>query len=134
VAVESARFKRGAEVLKEIGQGTGRPMDPRERFPHLPGELADDVGTKLTEFCFGDTWGRQGSHIDMKTRRFLTIGRTRRDGQGAPAARPFQGALNQGISKEEITEALVHLIAYIGFPGGLTALQIADEVFGKQKA
>lgn len=44
------------------------------------------------------------------------------------------GALNQGITREEITEALVHLIAYCGFPAGLTALEIANGVFGAQKS
>jgi 4-carboxymuconolactone decarboxylase len=38
------------------------------------------------------------------------------------------GALNQGITPGELTEAIVHLIAYVGFPSGLTALEIANEV------
>ena len=43
------------------------------------------------------------------------------------------GALNQGITPEEVVEALVHLIAYVGFPSGLTALEIANEVIGARK-
>ena len=43
------------------------------------------------------------------------------------------GALNQGFTPEELTEAIVHLIAYVGFPGGLTALEILNEVIGSRK-
>ena len=45
----------------------------------------------------------------------------------------FAGALNQGITPEELTEAVVHLIAYVGFPSGLTALEIASEVIAARK-
>ena len=45
----------------------------------------------------------------------------------------FGGALNQGITPEELTEAVVHLIAYVGFPSGLTALEILSEVIGSRK-
>jgi alkylhydroperoxidase/carboxymuconolactone decarboxylase family protein YurZ len=64
-------YDRGAATLKAIGNPAPEPG--RNRFPNLPPEQADDVQRKLTEFCFGDTWGREGSHIDLKTRRLLTI-------------------------------------------------------------
>jgi alkylhydroperoxidase/carboxymuconolactone decarboxylase family protein YurZ len=68
---KSPMYERGAAVLKAIGNPA--PGPGRNRFPNLPPEQADDVQRKLTEFCFGDTWGREGSHIDLKTRRLLTI-------------------------------------------------------------
>lgn len=64
---ESALHKRGAEILAAIGNAAPRPG--RERYPNLPPEQADDVGRKLTEYCFGDTWGRPNSQLDLKTRR-----------------------------------------------------------------
>ena len=45
MVVESARFKRGAEVLKEIGQGTGRPMDPRDEV------IVHDFNLVLVSAC-----------------------------------------------------------------------------------
>jgi 4-carboxymuconolactone decarboxylase len=132
VPEESALYQRGAEILEAIGNGKVRPG--HERYPNLPTEQADDVGRKLTEYCFGDTWGRPGSHIDLKTRRLLTIAALTALGRERQLRGHIGGALNQGISKEEITEVLVHLIAYCGFPAGLTALEIANEVFGAQKS
>jgi alkylhydroperoxidase/carboxymuconolactone decarboxylase family protein YurZ len=42
-------------------------------------------------------------------------------------------ALSQGIAPEEIAESIVHLIAYRGFPAGLTALEIANDLIGSVK-
>ena len=133
MAEESAFYKRGVEVLKEIGNATSAPPPGRQRFPNLPPEQADDVSRKLTEFCFGDTWGRPGSHLDMRTRRLLTIAALVAMGRERQLRGHIGGALSQGFTPEEITEALVHLIAYCGFPAGLTALEIAGEVFKERK-
>ena len=118
--------ERGLEVLKAIGN---QPFDARARYPNLPAEQAEDVGRKLIEYCFGDTWGRPDSAIDLKTRRLITIAALTAMGRERQLRGHIGGALNQGISKEEITDVLVHLIAYCGFPAGLTALEIANEVF-----
>jgi 4-carboxymuconolactone decarboxylase len=128
---QSAMYKRGAEILKAIGNAA--PGPGRNRFPGLPPEQAADVQRKLTEFCFGDTWGREGSHIDLKTRRLLTIAALVAQGKERQLRGHFGGALNQGISPEELTEAVVHLIAYVGFPSGLTALEILSDVIASRK-
>jgi len=128
---QGARYERGAATMKAIGNPA--PGPGRERFPGLPPELADDVQQKLVEFCFGDTWGREGSHIDLKTRRLLTIAALVSQGKERQLRGHLGGALNQGITPEELTEAIIHLIAYVGFPSGLTALEIASEVIGSRK-
>jgi len=124
-------YQRGAEVLRSIG---GQPMDGPKRWPALPPDQAEDIARKLTEFCFGDTWGRPGSHLDLKTRRLITIAATAAMGRERQLRGHVAGALGQGISEGEIVETLVHLIAYCGFPAGLTAIDIANEVFAERKA
>jgi 4-carboxymuconolactone decarboxylase len=128
---KSAMYERGADTMRAIGGGS--PGPGRDRFPNLPPEQADDVQRKLVEFCFGDTWGREGSHIDLKTRRLLTIAALVAMGKERQLRGHIGGALAQGITPEEITESLVHLIAYCGFPSGLTALDIANEVIASRK-
>ena len=128
---KSAMYERGAETMVAIGNAA--PGPGTARYPNLPAEQADDVQRKLVEFCFGDTWGREGSHIDLKTRRLLTIAALVSQGKERQLRGHLGGALNQGITAEELTEAVVHLIAYVGFPSGLTALEILNEVVGAQK-
>ena len=123
---QSAMYERGAATMRAIGSAS--PGPGRDRFPNLPPEQADDVQRKLVEFCFGDTWGREGSHLDLKTRRLLTIAALVAQGKERQLRGHLGGALKQGITPEELTEAIVHLIAYTGFPSGLTALDILNEV------
>ena len=128
---QSAMYQRGAETMRAIGNAS--PGPGRDRFPNLPPEQADDVQRKLVEFCFGDTWGREGSHVDLKTRRLLTIAALVAMGRERQLRGHISGALAQGITPEEVVESIVHLIAYCGFPAGLTALEIANEVIGSKK-
>src|SRR5438552_3129008 len=121
----SSRYERGVEVLMAIGNATAAPPPGHERWPALPADQADDLGRKLVEFCFGDTWGREGSHLDLKTRRLLTIAALVAMGRERQLRGHIGGALSQGITPEEITEAIVQLVAYCGFPAGLTAIEIA---------
>jgi alkylhydroperoxidase/carboxymuconolactone decarboxylase family protein YurZ len=37
------------------------------------------------------------------------------------------------MRQHSLIDANSHLIAYVGFPGGLTALEIANEVIGSRK-
>jgi alkylhydroperoxidase/carboxymuconolactone decarboxylase family protein YurZ len=108
---QGARWEKGAATMKAIGNPA--PGPGRDRFPGLPPELADDVQTKLVEFCFGDTWGREGSHIDLKTRRLLTIAALVSQGKERQLRGHIGGALNQGITPEEITEAIIQAYASI---------------------
>lgn len=128
---KSAMYERGAATMRAIGNASPGPGSAR--YPNLPPEQADDVQRKLVEFCFGDTWGRENSHIDLKTRRLLTLAALISQGKERQMRGHFGGALNQGITPEELTEAVVHLIAYVGFPSGLTALEILNEVVAAQK-
>jgi 4-carboxymuconolactone decarboxylase len=127
----STMYQHGAEIMRAIGNAS--PGPGTARYPNLPPEQAEDVQRKLVEFCFGDTWGREGSHIDLKTRRLLTIAALVSQGKERQLRGHIGGALNQGITPEEVVEAIVHLIAYVGFPSGLTALEIANEVIGASK-
>ncbi len=41
----------------------------------------------------------------------------------------MKGALNVGISREEILEMMVHLAHYAGWPVAVTGTRVAEEVF-----
>ncbi|WP_426767210.1 carboxymuconolactone decarboxylase family protein [Pseudarthrobacter sp. 1G09] len=41
----------------------------------------------------------------------------------------IRGALNNGLSKEEIVEAIIHTVGYCGAPAALSAMRVARQVF-----
>jgi Carboxymuconolactone decarboxylase family len=44
------------------------------------------------------------------------------------------GALNVGCTREEITEVIMQIAVYAGFPAALNGLAVAREVFGVTKS
>ncbi len=42
----------------------------------------------------------------------------------------FEAGLNMGLTQEEITEVLMQMAVYAGFPAALNAISVAKEAFG----
>ncbi len=64
------------------------------------------------------------------TRQLVTLGvLTALGGCEAQLKVHVNAALNVGLTREEITEALVHAAVYCGFPRALNATFVAREVF-----
>ena len=70
----------------------------------------------LTEFAWGKVWARKG--IDRRTRSFMNIGILMALNRPHELALNLRMALNNGLSREEIGEALLHATAYCGAPAG----------------
>lgn len=65
--------------------------------------------------------------LDMKQREMITI--TSGD-TSSQLKIHIQGALNVGMSHEEIVETFIHCLPYVGFPRVLNAISVAKAVFG----
>ncbi|AHI21447.1 carboxymuconolactone decarboxylase family protein [Corynebacterium vitaeruminis] len=86
------------------------------------------MGHHIAAFAFGDIYDRPG--LDPRSRQLVTLGAlTALGGCEAQLKVHIGAALNVGITKEEITEALLHAAVYCGFPRALNATFVAREVF-----
>ena len=45
----------------------------------------------------------------------------------------FRGALNNGVSVEELKDVLLQITGYCGFPAGVESFRLAKEVLNEQK-
>jgi 4-carboxymuconolactone decarboxylase len=79
-----------------------------------------------TEWCWGYTWGRPG--LDKKTRSMLNLAMLTALGKSAEIKLHVRGAINNGLSVDDIKEVLLHATAYCGIPAGLDAFKAANEV------
>ena len=81
----------------------------------------------VTEYCWDEIWNRPG--LDRKMRSLLNLGMI------AALNRPHEfrihvgGALNNGLTKEEIREAILQIAVYCGMPAALDSFRVANEVF-----
>ena len=79
-----------------------------------------------TEWCWGYAWGRDT--LDMKTRSMLNLAMLTALNRAAEIKLHVRGAINNGVSVEEIRETLLHATVYCGIPAGLDAFKAANEV------
>jgi len=85
-----------------------------------------------TEWCWGYAWNRPG--LDRKTRSLLNLAMLTALNRSAEVRLHVRGALNNGVTVDEIKETLLHATVYCGIPAGLDAFKAANEVLVEQGA
>lgn len=116
------RYERGLAKLREIDGEAG------ERVLDSLSDIAPDFARYLIEFPFGDIYCRPG--LDLKSREIAVVAALTATGNAAPQLKVhIQGALNVGVSREEIVETIMQMAVYAGFPAALNGLAAAKEVF-----
>ena len=116
------RYQRGLALLDRLDRGQGA------RILAALEDVAPDFARLLVEFAFGDICARPG--LDLKTREIATVAALTALGTAPAQLRVhIQAALNLGCSRTELTEAIMQMAVYAGFPAALNGLAAAKEVF-----
>lgn len=117
-----SRLARGKRALAEIDGEAG------EKVINALADIAPDFATYLFEFPFGDIYSRPG--LDLRAREIATIAALAAMGNAAPQLKVhIEAGLNVGLTRDEITEILMQMAVYAGFPAALNGLFAAKEVF-----
>ena len=95
----------------------------RERF----GGISQDAVDFLMKYCFGAYYTRPG--LDLKTRELCTVTALAVLARWPQLKSHIGGALRVGATKEEITEVLLQMENYAGWPITLVGLETASEAF-----
>ncbi|NYT22173.1 carboxymuconolactone decarboxylase family protein [Alcaligenaceae bacterium] len=85
-----------------------------------------------TEWCWGYAWNRPG--LERKTRSMLNLAMLTALNRPAEIRLHVKGALNNGVTAEEIKEVLLHATVYCGIPAGLDAFKVANQVLEEEGA
>jgi 4-carboxymuconolactone decarboxylase len=81
----------------------------------------------VTEFCWGEVWSRPG--LDRRSRSILNLGMIAALNRPEELAAHVRGALNNGVTKDEIGECFLQVAVYVGMPAGLGCFKVARQVF-----
>ncbi|MOA18316.1 Carboxymuconolactone decarboxylase family protein [compost metagenome] len=81
----------------------------------------------VTEYCWDAIWNRPG--LDRRTRSFLNLGMISALNRPHELKLHVRGAINNGLSKEEIREVLLQVAIYCGVPASIDGFRLAQEVF-----
>jgi 4-carboxymuconolactone decarboxylase len=80
----------------------------------------------VTRHAWGNTWQRPG--LDLRTRSIATVSMLVALGKVHELKVHVRGALNNGVTQEELQEIFLHASVYCGFPAALDAFRTAAEV------
>jgi 4-carboxymuconolactone decarboxylase len=113
--------RRGMEVRRAV-LGDGHV----DRAEEAMTELNRDFQDLLTRYAWGEIWTRPG--LDRRTRSCITIAMLVALGRDEELAIHLRGALNNGVTREEIKEVLLHTAVYCGMPAANSAFRVAAGV------
>ena len=125
--MDKARFDKGLEVRtavlgKDYVEASMKNADDFNRpFQEL-----------VTEYCWGAAWGSDG--LPRKTRSMLNIAMISIPNRPHELKLHVKGALNNGVTKDEIREVMIQVAIYAGIPCGVDAFRIAREAFKEVEA
>ena len=85
-------------------------------------EVADQV-------IYGEVWERPG--LSKRDRSLITVATLVALGREKQLDGHLARALQNGVTKDEISEIITHLAFYAGWPAAMTGAQIAKDVFAK---
>lgn len=123
----TSRYDRGLAKLEEIDGEAGTNVI------HSLRDIAPDFARYLIEFPFGDIYSRPG--LDLRSREIAVVAALTALGNAAPQLKVhIEGALNVGVTRDEVVEVIMQMAVYAGFPAALNGLFAAKEVFAAREA
>jgi len=102
--------------------GGGRKMFG-DSAPKLA-ELTDDV-------LFKDVWNRR--ELPARDRSLITVAVLIAGGNTEQLGFHLGRALENGVTQEELIEAITHVTLYAGWPKGMAAMGVAKQLFTGEK-
>ena len=117
--------ERTARGLRLLDQMLG--PEQAERTRRLWQEICPDFEAYVTEFLAGEVWSRP--QLDLRTKSLVTIAALAATGRTLGLELNIRMALNNGATRQEVVETLLHLAPYAGFPACWEGLALAQKVF-----
>jgi 4-carboxymuconolactone decarboxylase len=112
-------YERGIAVRDEmLGSEHGRAKVETQS------EFTRDFEEMVTRYCFGEVWTRD--QLPRSQRSMITIAMLIALGRAHEIRVHVKGALTNGVTKEEISEIIMHSAIYCGVPAAVDAYRNAS--------
>ena len=117
-------YERGLALRKEVlgAEYVERSFANADAFSTAIQELS-------TEYCWGTIWSRDG--LSRRDRSLLNIGMISALNRPHELKLHVKAALSNGLTRDEIKEAILQVAVYCGIPAGLDSTRLAREAFAE---
>ena len=140
IAVQEHVEGKTVDWLEQVSgrQYDARPASAAAAAPAQPTpaqKLFGDINPKLAELTdkvlFGDVWARPG--LSPRDRSLVTVSALIAMNRPDQLRSHLALARENGVTEDELIEAITHLAFYSGWPNAVTATTVAREVFQKSE-
>ena len=119
--VDKERFNSGHQVRCDV-MGAERI----ENVMKNADSFTRPMHNLITEYCWGEIWTRPG--LDRKTRSLMNLAMLAALNRQNELRLHITGALNNGVTPEEMMECFLQVAIYAGVPAGLESTNLANEI------
>lgn len=118
----SEKFERGLKTRRAVlgPDYVDRSLEQADDFSWAMQQLT-------TEWCWDEIWNRPG--LDRRSRSILNLGMIAALNRPHELKLHVRGAINNGLTKDELKEIFLQVGVYCGVPAALDSFRIAREVF-----
>jgi 4-carboxymuconolactone decarboxylase len=126
--IDKDLFEKGMRIRREV-MGDERVDSSMSDLNDFNRDFMEQF---ITEMGWGAVWGRDG--LSRKQRSLLNLGMLAALGRMTEFEGHFRGAIRNGLSREELREALLQITMYCGAPAGMEAFRAATKVLKEEDA
>ncbi len=91
--------------------------------------IVPDLIGYTEKWLFGEVWERP--QLSKRDRSLIVVATLIALGREKQLTGHLERALNNGLTKQELSEVITHLAFYAGWPRAMSAIGVARQVFGK---
>ncbi|MDF2916280.1 4-carboxymuconolactone decarboxylase [Microbacterium sp. NPDC086615] len=92
-------------------------------------DFTQDMQELVTQYCWGDVWTRPG--LPRTDRSLINLAMLTALNRSHELATHVRGAINNGVSRDEIKEVFLQTAIYCGVPAALESFRVAKDVFAQ---
>lgn len=120
--MDRSMFEKGLSIRREVlgADYVDKAINTADDFNRPLQEL-------VTQYCWGEIWGRPG--LDRRTRSMLNLAMISALNRPHEVKAHIKGAINNGLSKDDIKEVFLQVAIYCGVPAAVDSFRIAQETF-----
>lgn len=126
--IDKDLFEKGMEIRREV-MGDARVDASMGNLEDFNRDFMEEF---ITEIGWGAVWGRDG--LTRQQRSLLNLGMLAALGRMNEFEGHFRGAIRNGLTQDELREALIQIALYCGAPAGMEAFRAAMKVLKEEEA
>lgn len=122
---ERERFETGMKIRREVlgDAHVDAAIAKRNAF-------SEEFQNLITRYAWGEIWTRPG--LPRQTRSLITVAMLVALNREEELRLHLRAALRNGVTQEEIREALLQSAIYCGVPAANSAFRIAQDIFSEK--